>query len=408
MTIQTLIVFLGRAQKRDGGYQKAHYAFGDSIDPPSAFVGWNLQRRVQPNKLIILGTNGSMWDHLIEHDTGIGDNFDQQAREALWDAVSAKQVTAEHLRPVEAALNDHLACEVRLRLIPYAYQRDEQIELLRLMADEVEPGAHVTLDVTHGFRHLPMLGLLAALYLRGVRQAKIAGIWYAAFDPEAKGQPTPVINLAGLLDAADWISALATFDKDGDYGVFTPLLAREELPDEAGHCLTNAAFFERTNRIGQARGQLRTFQKTLAAANGLHGMGQLFEPLLQARIDWADNDFYYQRQRALAIDYCERGDYLRSTLFAFEAFLTQLLQRRNLSNTDNADTRQTIKQEYENAERQRQPRSEEYTCYRLLRDIRNQLAHGHGGDRIEAQQAIASAETLHRTLMTLIKQLLPE
>ncbi len=45
----------------------------------------------------------------------------------------------------------------------------EQIELLRIIADEVKDNDMVHLDITHGFRHLPMLSLLAALYIQQIR-----------------------------------------------------------------------------------------------------------------------------------------------------------------------------------------------------------------------------------------------
>jgi CRISPR-associated DxTHG motif protein len=44
--------------------------------------------------------------------------------------------------------------------------------LLTLMAETVQPWDTVHLDVTHGFRHLPMLALLAALYLQYARKPK--------------------------------------------------------------------------------------------------------------------------------------------------------------------------------------------------------------------------------------------
>lgn len=59
---------------------------------------------------------------------------------------------------------------------------------------------------------------------------------------------TPVMNLRGLLDIADWTGAVQSFDKDGDYSVFAPLI-REQLPAAAG-LLKESAFYERTTRPG--------------------------------------------------------------------------------------------------------------------------------------------------------------
>ncbi|TVQ93803.1 MAG: TIGR02221 family CRISPR-associated protein [Chromatiaceae bacterium] len=130
-------------------------------------------------------------------------------------------------------------CDAHLERIPYARDSAEQVELLRIMAAHVEADDRVDLDVTHGFRHLPMLAILAALHLGSVRRARIGGIWYGAFDP-GSGE-APVHDLAGLLHIADWLQALHRYDKDGDYGAFAHLLG------PAGALLEDAAFFETDN-----------------------------------------------------------------------------------------------------------------------------------------------------------------
>jgi hypothetical protein len=38
-----------------------------------------------------------------------------------------------------------------------------------------------------------------------------------------------VLRLGGLLAMLDWVDALAPYDKDGDYGVFAPLLAADGM-----------------------------------------------------------------------------------------------------------------------------------------------------------------------------------
>ncbi len=96
------------------------------------------------------------------------------------DAQRVEQGTLDRRAPV---LADRLGCEVRLRLISYCHTFREQEGLLRDLTEEVGQGDQVDLDITHGFRHLPMLTLLSALHLRKVRSAKIAHIWYGAYDP---------------------------------------------------------------------------------------------------------------------------------------------------------------------------------------------------------------------------------
>ena len=240
-----MLTFLGRVAKDAGTYRKTCYDFRDGIqEEPVAFFGWPLQRRLQPDRLVILGTAGSMWDHLFEGDFDFL-SASEDDRLALQDAVEGQCVERIHLEPLVPLLAERLGCEVVLDLIPYCRDTAEQVQLLDIMAGHVGEEDKVNLDVTHGFRHLPMVALLAALQLQTMRRAKIAGIWYGAYDPDTGD--APVYNLDGLLHIAEWLQALHTYEKDSDYGVFAPLLG------PAGEQLARAAFFERTSNVVKAR-----------------------------------------------------------------------------------------------------------------------------------------------------------
>ena len=73
--MQRLITFLGRVPKGQNGYRMTVYDFNDGHQPQSAaFFGWPLVTKVKPDSLIVLGTSGSMWDHLIEGDLDFGNS----------------------------------------------------------------------------------------------------------------------------------------------------------------------------------------------------------------------------------------------------------------------------------------------------------------------------------------------
>ena len=398
---QTLISFLGRVPKSENGYRPTTYTFDGEPDEPTAFIGWTLRRRLQPDRLVILGTAGSMWDHLFEKDIVLGAQA-EDGRLALQDATETKTVTEALLEPLIPLLAQQLGCEVRLVLIPYCRTEVEQLELLGIMAAEVNPGDQVHLDVTHGFRHLPMLALLSALHLRQVKKAEISGIWYGAYDFDTK--ESPVYNLAGLLHIADWVEALNTFDKDGDYGVFAALM--QAPAPAAARLLQESAFYERTTRPGQARNKLLELT-LLLDQQPLIGIGALFAPTLHARLSWHREDRLYLRQQALARLYLEHGDFLRAALLGFEAFITRLMQQQGMTNPDHWEQRETVKKEYEARNKTLHPRSDEYRRYCLLRDLRNHLAHGNMSPQAEIQKALASAEQLRDFLDDLLRRLLP-
>lgn len=401
---QTLISFLGRVNKTENGYRTTTYTFNGEPDRPTAFIGWSLLRRLKPDCLVVLGTAGSMWDHLFERDIALGVEAEDE-RLALQEATENQAVTDTLLEPLMPLLAQRLGCETRLVLIPYCRTEVEQLELLRIMAEEVSPDAQVHLDVTHGFRHLPMLALLSALHLRKVKNASIAGIWYGAYDPDT-GE-APVYNLAGLLHMAAWVEALNTFDKDGDYSVFANRLDEDGLSARETNHLRRAAFFERTSNPRDARKELGNFDKCLNG--GLPGVGALFAEQLCNRIKWHRNVSTFRNQAELATIYRQRGDYIRAAIFAYEAFVTSLINSKADERVDHYKHREAAFKAYESGERGDQKLKNEYW---LLKNLRNTLAHGNEPDdrqyRSDRRLAgiIADEKRLNRELERLIRILL--
>ncbi|MFZ1640084.1 MAG: TIGR02221 family CRISPR-associated protein [Candidatus Contendobacter sp.] len=400
---QTLISFLGRVAKSENGYRPTIYTFDGEPDEPTAFIGWSLRRRLQPDRLVILGTAGSMWDHLFEKDIVLGTEAEDE-RLALQDATETKTVTEALLEPLTPLLAQRLGCEVRLVVIPYCRTETEQLELLRIMAAEVNPGDRVHLDVTHGFRHLPMLALLSALHLREVKNADISGIWYGAYDPDT-GE-APVYDLAGLLRIADWLGALHTFDKDGDYGVFADLMEQDGVLTHQTNYLRRASFRERTSNAWEARADLRNLDTVLDS--GLPGVSALFADQLRTRIRWHKGQDLLAWQRELAIEYLQRGDYVRAAIFALEGFETSLVDPAKNEELSSFSDREHAVAEYWDGLRGQQTFRDDYI---FLNGLRNALAHGTRpkdtklGRKLE--RTLSDPKLLQEELRRLIKKLLP-
>ncbi|WP_204322538.1 hypothetical protein, partial [Streptococcus pneumoniae] len=82
----------------------------------------------------------------------------------------------------------------------------------------------------------------------------------------------------------DWVDALTTFDKDGDYGVFSELLINEGFDESHADSLKQASFYERTTNSSNAKQRLDTIFNNL---ENLHSpIFELFKPQLQKRLTW--------------------------------------------------------------------------------------------------------------------------
>lgn len=384
-----LLTFLGRVPKDQQGYRVTRYDFGDGQpQAPAAFFGWPLLQHLGAERLVILGTAGSMWEHLFEGDHDFGDE-DEEARLALVEASEQQAVTAAHLAPLAPLLAKRLGCEVRLEIIPYAHDPAEQVELLRNLAAHVEAGDRVHLDVTHGFRHLPMLGILSALHLRIARQARIEGIWYGAYDPDTGA--APVHNLVGLLNIADWVQALHTYDKDGDYGAFADLLDRDQ--GQSGKLLREAAFFERTSNPVKAREKLNTWSGLPDRFPRADSTAELFRDELEQRLAWVRGGNRAAWEGALGWQHLERGDYVRAVIYGMEAVISAEVTRQR-GNLNDFDDRKYHRESLMNQD-----------DFKTLNGLRNAMAHGVRPFDQRLAHMITDAKALQASLRGLFRKL---
>lgn len=392
-----LLSFLGRAPKTEAdGYRTTTYEFADgSKTKPVSFFGWPLIERLQPERVIILGTSGSMWDHLLE---SIRSDIAEELHLQLLDQVDNKQVEQSLLDELEAAFQAKLGIPCELAIIPYGRDMDEQIQIMETIADYIPEQADVALDVTHGFRHLPMLGLLSAQYLQHIKHATIKHIYYGMFDPDS--QKGEVYDLHGLLQLNDWVFALAQFDKDGDYGVFSKPLQQDGFRQAGIQALEKAAYFERVFNVAQARQQLTAFKSRLDG--NLPGAGKLFTHALNERVEWAESATLYQHQRQLAHFYLDNGDFVRASVFAVEAFISSLL-RSDEAEYD-YETRNNAEADFR-ATRNNRGKPIHREPYETLKRIRNSLAHGTRPKDRHIDKIMQDDVKLARHLNKLFKQL---
>lgn len=381
----TLISFLGKGQK--DGYREANYRFDQtSIHRGVRFFGMSLAEHVKPDRMILIGTPGSMWDVFFERESAEHD----ETLLALIEAVAEGRVSAEQLKASAEHLSRERGIPVNCLLIDAARDARSQVRILEQLSSELQEGEHIVIDVTHSYRHLPMLALVAARFLKRTRKVQTESIYYGALEMTSEGE-APVIRLDGLLDMLDWVDALSSYDENGDYGAFAPLYERAGQ-NEAAEFLAQAAFFERTNQTGQARRPLRAFRSIEPTRES--AMVTLFYPEVQRRTAWAEEQTYHLRQEQMARHHLHAGDYLRAATLGFEAFISHLAAGYG-DDPMNHDKRGKAKEEFDiQLKRAGRKKSDLQIAYLGLRDLRNALAHGNRSDNGDIQVALSSEERL--------------
>ena len=394
-----LVTLLGKASNN---YRQATYEFDGSHRRTSRFFGLELCKQINPDELIILGTTGSMWDNLLL-ETELS-NYTELEEELLQLGAAAQsdQVTQAALDNLATHLHEVLGIPCSLRLIPYGRTQQEQTKTLEILVDCFDPNDKATLDVTHGLRHLPMLIQQSALVLQSLKDVAIAGFHYGALELTEDGI-TPVMHLDGLLELDLWNQALAIYDESGNYGSFVPLLEASGFSKDALDSLRDAAFYEQTNNIQKAQVKLKNFLTLLKKEESVCSPhASLFLPALKNRFAWVHKGQPHQRQSAVAWQALENDNLLRATLYGFEAFITKLAENKQYG-LQSHDVRRLAKEAYEAT----RP-SATWESYRMLRGIRNHLAHSSSQAHVNVKRAVSNRTYLSVELRKVFSVLIPE
>lgn len=406
-----MVSFLGRVKMRtesgeDPGYAQTEYLLDARTLPGTTFATAAI-RVLNPERVVVLGTEGSTWVALLPNSLVKTGDFDE-----LIAAGENASVRAEMLQRLEPVLEDTYGRPFVLRLIPPGRNVDEQTAILDRIAQTLESGDEVLMDVTHGYRHLPLIAMVSAWYLERVRAIRVRHLYYGAYEM-GDGTVTPVLRLDGMIETLRWVEAVTQFDKDGDYGVFVHLLqSRTENGAQTGQGdifdgikhLERSAYLERIQDIEGARAELMAFLE-FSGHRDLPGVGRLFSGPFRERLEWVKSESTFTRYKQVAASFLRRRDYLRATIYLFEAFKAKLAQELGLNPGDYRD-RDKAQDRYHNC-MGTTPAGQDY---KLLRILRNTLAHGSLPDKAEERELVepllVSPDRLEAELCRLLDEFL--
>ena len=370
--MSTLVTLLGRSQKgADNGYRRTTYRFPNGTKKTTSFFGLALAEYLGADTVIVLGTCGSQWGVLVEHLATEGE--ETGARRRLLDAESAAVVEQKQLDQMTPMMSRTVGRKVIPKLIPFGQDESEQYEILEAVEETVPERTTVSFDLTHGFRHLGMVGFLSAFMLEHFRSFTVEDLWYGALDMTREGV-TPVLKLDGLVCVRRWLQALDRFDATGDYGVFAPLLIEDGVSEDKVKCLEHAAFYERTLNVSDAEHNLRSFASVLGER--LQGASGLFQRRLAERLKWIQEPDLARKQLRLASQYLRQRDFVRAAMFGGEACVTLVCMEREVSNLDSVKERIDAVKAFENWLREGNHPGWPMNAYWTVKNIRNALAHG--------------------------------
>ena len=375
-----LITTLGKARP-SGEYANAHgryktlrYKFDDEfVSDQTSFFGKALFDFLSNqgqciDKIVILGTSGSMWDAWIEVDAR-GELFFQNEAFAheLQKAVDEDAVTDTQLLMLSEILSGYMSIPVSCRLVPYGKDMEEQLSILRMIAESGDDGDAIFMDVTHGLRHLPMLEMLSSFLMSTRLETK--GFFYGAAELR-EGDAAPTIRLDGASRINEWICAISILKNTGSVTPLSNLPGMERLKEPLLKC----QFYEQMNNVAAAR---KFAQRVIDSLDLLPDEGQLFRNDIERVFSWVNGSRYAERQFLQAEKAYKNGDCLRSVILFMETVITANIQEGDALN---AEARRQVQETLNRGED---------TEWHILRQLRNSLAHGGTPEGRYAKDVIA-------------------
>lgn len=359
-----LVTTLGKANKKAGGrYSSLTYRFEDGFETTSTFfmralLEYRRHLLNVPDKVLILGTPSSMWDALLE----LTSLEDEKLVNQLMHEIENDAVTAETLDGLGQALTKLLDVNVVCALIPPGRTQAEQADIQRIIAEHIPDKASVSFDVTHGYRILPLLELLAVFYLIQTRSAKINEIFYGAADMRNDENPpvAPVIRLDFVKDMLEWLTRLPLAEETGRYDQLADLFAPER--PELAEALKQHSMQLRTNQTVAAHKSALIIVALLDKPFDDPG-AELYRPILQRKFSWSRGTDLAEWQILSAKAAVRTGDLLRATILLREARISLALPPKEQTNSK--------KREEANAKLNRETDADD----ELLLALRNCLAH---------------------------------
>ncbi len=351
---KVLISTLGRGQ-REGDrydYKEGVYLLPDGSEVRTKLVSRALIDYIKPDEIYILGTKESLWN-----------------------------------------LADELIGNYRKVVIPYGKSKEEFWEMFRIINSEVDvSGKDIYLDITHGFRAIPLLVSTVANLFSKVKGATVKGIFYGIFEAKDYKGRTPVVDLLPILELSEWIEGFTLFKNYGDGDFLAELIDRKlsglkpELRREVGDLkklskllrkYSQAVGFTAVNFIPKFTGQVVQLVNNIKSVPSDFNSVELLKASLNETYEEVKNEDAeeWKNQYKIAKWLFNKRRYSQATIALEECIFTYVLEKLGID-TLNQDLRKKLGGVFNKDRSQHEIFSRELNAlFGKIQDLRNKTGH---------------------------------
>ncbi len=323
-----LISSLGIGSKRDGEYQKARYKI-DGLVYDTSFIADALTQHLEIDKLFLVGTSKSIWDGAY---VAFGGKDGDKYQDELWNKQIDGEIDEELLENFNRQVSKRLkSVGSKASLIDYGINDDELwgiFEKYLEIAENIEDGDELYLDITHSFRSLAMMSLVMTQFASSIAGKKfmLKGVYYGMleYQSETSENIAPIVNLNILFELQEWIKAIDAIKKYSDFDPLVEILEKEGVEDNVAKAFTHLNNAIDMGNMASIQSFVKSAGKKIRAIGDSNNkVIKLLASEVTTLVDELDHEKMSDFQYALAKWFYSNKNFAMSYMALAEAIITK-------------------------------------------------------------------------------------
>ena len=401
MSKKVLIAGIGGGKNKETGtYRVANYKIENKVYEQRSFITSALEEHYGIDKIIFIGTTGSMWDNLYEfyskkYQKNYDENYHLDLMAVIDNATMDTDINSLNLTKFNGTFKDKILGIVT-KYGMNELEIFENFNLIIKLQDELKDGDEVYLDITHSFRSNAFWMFLVMNYLTDVedKNIKVKAITYGMLEAQKDGV-APVVDLNAFYKILQWIKGANTLKEYGNSYLIEENIENGKLSKK----LKNFSDALNMNYIGSLRQSINSLKKLEDDIDNLEGPAKLIIPkVIKDFMDrFASEDKDYLFQAKLAKWHFEQKRYAMAYINVNEAiigFVMDTLEFPLLTGDRKRDENKLAK-DWLNMIISRHESNKTYPSFKIDKDnidlyeyikifehsrrVRNEIAHSIGG-----------------------------
>ena len=364
--MKVLISFIGTGEKAANEdkkeYETALYQLPNKIIIESSLITSVLFDYVKPDKLIVIGTPKSIWSEL-SHIKGLDDIDNEEIYKKIFDETWGEVVSHKTLKDWEKFLEKKLNREISLNMVPDTASEEIVDILYSQIPYNVE---EIYLDITHAFRHFPLIAAFSLPILRYIKNFNRLSLIYAMFKKKPDASTVIFMELPNKL--IQLLEAISLTENAGNFAKFADKLGIDYLRELYLKVETN-------RRISN-----RQFRNIINLLQNLEKKSTLYkicsEPL-QNIFEELKGDSLALRMANRAVFFARRNQFLKAYTLIYEALIN------TQPGIDWESKKESLRSSLSKTDRE---------IFETIRRLRNIMAHGENSEIPQELNEILSNE----------------